>query len=287
MIYLIFSILASGLIFVIFKLSEKFSIKAFPVLVYNYIVAAIIGFIFTEEHNPFNGLSGFGIGVSVFLGIIFILVFMLIAYSSQKAGMSKTAVASKMSVIVPIMLAIFHYDEEVTWLKVLGILLAILGLVLTSYKTERNLESNRTFILPIFIFLGAGLVDSTIEFAQREVINAVNMPSFSILLFANAAAVGILLLIFVSKYRKQLFHWKSILAGMTLGLVNYGSFYFLVSALKDKPFDDSIIFGLNNIGVMLFSLVVGMLLFREHLTTTNKWGVATSISAIAILMISR
>lgn len=285
MIYLLFSILSSGLIFVVFKLTERLRINVFPVLVYNYLVAAIVSFALSDHSNPLRGLSPFGIGVSVFLGILFILVFMIIAHSSEKAGMSKTAVAAKMSLIIPILLSILHYNEEVSWFKIAGILAALAGLVLTTYKEENQPKAAHSAYLLLFIFLGSGLVDSTIEFAQNEVIDKANIPTFSILLFANAALTGIVLLFFVPKYRKEVFHKKSIIAGTALGLVNYGSFFFLVSALKLHTIDDSIVFGLNNIGVMLFSLVVGMLLFHEHLSRTNKWGVAISVLAIVLLMI--
>jgi uncharacterized membrane protein len=76
--------------------------------------------------------------------------------------------------------------------------------------------------------------------------------------------------------------WISIY-GVVLGLVNFGSLYGLIRALDSGVFDSSIIFGINNMGIVLLSVIIAMMIFSEKLTIINKIGVILSLVAIIIL----
>jgi len=47
--------------------------------------------------------------------------------------------------------------------------------------------------------------------------------------------------------------------------------------------DSSVVFGLNNIGIVGLSVILGMLLFHEKLSVMNKTGVLVCITATIIL----
>jgi multidrug transporter EmrE-like cation transporter len=51
--------------------------------------------------------------------------------------------------------------------------------------------------------------------------------------------------------------------------------------------DSSVIFGINNIGIVGLSVVLGMLLFQEKLSVLNKAGVLVCIVATIILAYAR
>jgi multidrug transporter EmrE-like cation transporter len=51
-----------------------------------------------------------------------------------------------------------------------------------------------------------------------------------------------------------------------------------------KTMEGSILFGINNLGVVLAGTIVGLALFGERPSKTNYAGIALSVIAIAILM---
>ncbi len=89
----------------------------------------------------------------------------------------------------------------------------------------------------------------------------------------------------------SLVRWNAVFWGACLGLVNFGSIYFLVKALDHHDpvkgiIDSSVIFGINNIGIVSLSVLLGILLFREKLSKVNAAGMALCITAIIILAYS-
>ena len=62
---------------------------------------------------------------------MFILVFNVMALTSQKNGLSVESVSSKMSVVIAIVFGVWYYEESLSFIKVIGILLALLAVYLT------------------------------------------------------------------------------------------------------------------------------------------------------------
>ena len=48
---------------------------------------------------------------------------------------------------------------------------------------------------------------------------------------------------------------------------------FLIKALQDEGFESSTLFTINNVGIVVVSTLVGILLFKEKFSIKNKIGV--------------
>ena len=77
--------------------------------------------------------------------------------------------------------------------------------------------------------------------------------------------------------------WKNILAGIALGIPNYGSIYFLIKALDMHNLESSVIFPVNNVGIVALSVVCARILFNENLSLKNIVGVILAIISIALM----
>ena len=294
MVFLILSILSSASIYVIFKLIGRFKVHTFSAIVINYIAACIAGF-FLSKSNPFT-LSIFQekwFPIALLIGIMFIIMFYVIGKSTQKAGVAVTTVAVKMSVIFPIVFSIWYdAEDKLTLLKLIGITLAIASVILTVYQKSSTKMDWRAILLPAFIFIGMGIVDSFVKYSQSEYITNDLTPIFSTLVFSSALTAGILILPFNREAIKSLLSSKTILLGIILGLVNFGSMYFLILALNHidistgKQAMGSVVFGINNIGIVALCVIVGFLAFNERPSRINWIGIATSGVAILILSYS-
>ncbi len=288
MIYLILSILASSLIFVIFKLFAKYNVDTLQAIVVNYVVACISGAIAYSEPIHISSISneGWFYGAMI-LGIVFISVFNLMAITTQKNGLSVAAVATKMSLAIPIIFGIIVYNESTGILKVIGIIIALIAVYMTSMKNTQGVSITKdNLIFPLLVFIGSGIIDTSLKFFETNFVAENDVPIFSASIFGFAAIIGILTLLYKTIKRNLQLSLKNILAGIGLGVPNYFSIYFLIKALRYENIDSSTIFTINNVAILLVSTMAGILFFREKLTLKNWIGIALAIMSIIMVAFS-
>ena len=203
------------------------------------------------------------------------------ALTAQKNGLSVASVASKMSVIIPIVFGIYVYNESIGTQKIIGIVLALIAVYLTSLKAKDNTVLTQFIYLPILLFFGSGIIDTSVNhYAPDD-----NIPLFSATIFAIAGIIGFAILIYKSLKLKQHFKMKSVPLGIALGIVNYCSIYFLLKALRVDGFESSSIFTVNNVVIVAFSTLIGLLLFKEHISKKNWIGII--IAMVAIILVTQ
>ena len=287
--FLLLCILSSTAIFVTFKTINRLNIPAFPVIVINYLVATLLGFLIYTGDTGITSIPGSRwLPISIIIGILFILMFFLVAFSTKKAGLSVTTVASKMSVIFPIVFSlIIDPSDQLSILKSAAVLIALGGVVLTVYKPDGESPERTIIFIPLLLFVGMGLVDSLVKLAQQQYVSDEDTALFSAILFLNAFISGILAAVFYRKHNRYFLKGKVWGWGLLLGSVNFGSIFFLVRALhytspSGVHMDSSVIFGANNISIVALSVLVGLLVFREKLKLINWIGVG--LSALALLL---
>jgi drug/metabolite transporter (DMT)-like permease len=289
MIYLILSILSSTAIFIIFKFLDQYKVSTFPVIVYNYLFAAVPGYFLLQEKPDLKDVfQADWIYLAIFIGILFILMFYVIALSSATAGISITTVASKMSVVIPITYSIFADPlDKLTSIKLIGIIVALFSVFLTILPEKKFNLPVKVIYLPILLFFGMGMVDSLVKHAQFNYISDREVAFFTSILFFIAFLSGIVSIFFTKGGIKRLIEKKVILWGLILGLVNFGSIYFLIRALNFKSvngtqIDSSVVFGMNNTGIVTLSVLAGLIIFRERPGKINWIGILLALLAIFI-----
>ncbi len=294
MFYLLFSILSSAFIIVLFKLIGRHKVDTLSTIIINYPVACIAGFFLTNNFsiNSYNHSIEW-LTISFFLGILFIVMFWFIGTSSQKAGISVTTVAAKMSVVIPITYSIYIDDNDhFTFIKALGIGLAVVGVLMSVFRKENRAIKLSVMVFPLIIFVGLGLLDSIVKYAQLNLLNQQNIPLFTATSFGFAFIAGLLIIPFSKTVQLNLMQAKTWLHGIPLGLLNFGSMYFLIKALAHIdsgniiPMDSSIIFGINNISIVAVNILIGFSFFKERPANLNWIGFFLSLLAISILAIS-
>ncbi len=283
MIYLLLCILSNAGIFVVFKIAGNKQLDTFRIILINYFAAAILGFTIggLPEKSDFN--AGW-LPMAVIIGILFFLVFFVIALSTQRAGMAVTSVASKMSVVIPITFSLLYFNEPVSVLKITGLLLALVSVFMTTYNRHKaKTKGILVVLLPLIIFFSTGIIDSLIKYTQEVLLANQNAFLFSSILFSVSAITGLI----ISFLRKGNFKAEKliqiILAGIILGTVNFFSLYGIIMALESNIFDSSIIFGINNMGIVVISVLIALVFFSEKLSNLNKTGIFLSILTILLL----
>ncbi|WP_281846668.1 DMT family transporter [Olleya namhaensis] len=286
--YLIFSICASTLIFVIFKVIGKRNINTLQTIVFNYFTAFTCGILSYDSPVIIEDIISskwfFG---AIGLGFLFIAIFNVMALTAQRIGLSVASVASKMSVVIPIIFGLFVYNESLGWQKGIGIILALVAVYLASQKEKTNARfSIKSLWLPIILFLGSGTIDTSIKYLETTYVADNGIPIFSATIFFIAGLIGIGLLSAKAIQKTFTFDPKSVVAGVILGIVNYYSIYMLLKALNADNFESSTIFTVNNVAIVMLSTLLGLALFKERLLPKNWIGIGVAILSILLVTLA-
>lgn len=284
MIDLALSVLCSSLIFVIFKLFDTYKVQTLYAIIINYVVACFTGLFFYEKTVSFSEIpqkSWFW--GTLLLGVLFILIFNIMAKTAQKVGVSVASVATKMSLVIPVLFGVFVYQEKLSILKVIGIVLALAAVYFASIKQKQLTVSKRDFILPLLVFLGSGVIDTCINYFRESKLSTEEFPIFSATVFAAAASTGFIFIGYKSFKTPLKINFKNVLGGIALGVPNYFSIYFLLRALQNENLNSASIFTINNVAIVMFSTLLGILLFKEKLSLKNWGGVLLAIVSILLV----
>jgi len=284
MLDLALSVLFSSLIFVIFKLFAVYKIETLYAIIANYVVACTVGLLFYTGEINITDIPGKSWFLGTFaLGLLFIIVFNLMAATSQRLGVSVASVATKMSLVIPVLVGVFLYKEELGVFKISGIVLALAAVYFASVKEKSTAFKRASLLLAFLTFMGSGAIDASLAYFQKEFIAPTELPIFSATVFASAAFVGMLLMLLKSFKKPLKINLRNILGGIALGVPNYFSIYFLLRALQNDSLNSASIFTINNVAIVMFSTLLGIVLFKEKISPKNWGGIALAIVSILLV----
>ena len=283
--YLLLSVLCSTAIFFTFKVTERFKTNLVRLISINYLVAAALGFSFNHHQVSFSDvLTSKWIQFALLIGVLYVLMFFLIGYSTRKAGLAVTTIANKLSMVIPILFSLVYFGEKNSVWKTSGLVLALIGVFLTCYKPIDKSKNIKLILLPIAIFIGSGCADSIVKYTQSYHVPNHMALLFSAVVFFFALIAGIIAMLANSNNSIKNTTGSEIVGGIILGGANFGSLYFFIMTLNNSKIDSSIIFGLNNLCIVLFALLFGLILFHEKFSKLNFTGLLIAISSILILL---
>lgn len=287
MIYLLLTILLNTVLFIIFKLFAKYHVNALQAIVVNYITCVVTGSIF---------LGRFPVGAestnhswfpwALMMGAMYISVFNFIAYCTKVYGVTTTSVANKLSLVIPVLFSVLMYHDKLSILNVIGILMAFPAVYFTT-KVEGEKTHAHGLLLPALLFLCSGVLDAITKYVEHTHLQDVEHQAvFTIHLFGTAACLGsVLVAVLIIRGKMQL-SLKNIIAGITLGIPNYFSIYYLIRFLNDKFMPSSSAIAINNIGIVLCSALLAIIVFRESLTKVRFIGLILSVIAIVLIALN-
>ncbi|MEH6536283.1 MAG: DMT family transporter [Psychroserpens sp.] len=287
MIYLLLSITASTLIFIIFKLFDKYNINALQAIVVNYFTACLFG-IWSYDAPVKVGeiLESEWIYGALALGFLFIAVFNIMAITAQRNGLTVASVATKMSVIIPVIFGVYVYNESAGFQKIAGIILALIAVYLTSAKPKITGNVSKGLLLPILLFFGGGIIDTSIKYIETRYLAENGIPIFSATIFGFAFIIGVTILIIKMIKKPFRFPLKTILGGAVLGITNYFSIYYLLKALNHENLESSTLFTINNVAIIMVSTLLGLWIFKEQVSKMNWLGIVLAIISILLITLA-
>ncbi len=281
MFYLIFAIITSSIIFVIFKMFSTFKIDVFQAITVNYIVASLLGYFSSPARITFpQTLSAGWFPYAVISGLFLIATFYIYGISTQKVGIAITSVSGKMSVVIPVSVGFLWFKEDFNWMRITGIILAMAAFYFTLLRSDSQKAEGRYLILPILLFFGNGFNDSIFKVSQELYIKG-EYINFLTVAFSVSLLVGLIVLISRTLMTKSKILLRNILAGIILGLFNWFSTYFFLVGLSH--FDLSVFIPVFNVAIVTIAAIIGYLFYKEKLSAINIIGIALAIVSIVLI----
>lgn len=279
---LLLSIVFSTILVVFFKLFARLGVNNLHAIVINYITAALTGMLILpfSVQQAFESRWWFH---TLILGIVFVLIFFVMALTTQRAGMAVTSVAGKMSMVIPVMVGILYFKEQLNTFQWIGLVTAVFSVLSISYRKEQVKLSVWVILLPFVLFIGSGFIDTYLNIAQKLLISEDEFVPFISMVFLFAFISGGVFLAVQTIQNHRFPSVKSIVGGILLGVFNWGSLFFLLRALRYTEFPSAVVFAFNNIGIVIASAITGILLFKEKYTWINYIGLILSVLAIILL----
>lgn len=286
MIFLVLAILGSGVIPVVFRAFEGWRINVFWAIPANYVTCVLAGSVLAGNHLNLSSLmTEPWIGFAVVQGIFLAVNFYLLAHTAQRAGVAIAALASRLSVAIPSVLAFLLYSDRLTIVKTAGLLAALAALYLCTApeKNDRGLSQRLLRILPISLFVTFGCYFTILKYLQTHYLGESSYHTYVMSGFVFAFLASIVIGAGKRVFALKDFRSAHILAGIALGGINYVAMYALLRVLALEGWESSQLYPIYSVGVVAVSTLLAFVCFRERLSRQKSLGLAIGLMAVALL----
>lgn len=274
MFYIIASIGSSTLILVLFRWMQHSGAVTRHAIVVSYLASVLAGAMLFNIDWRFASNGWFW--PAALEGIGFYVVFRMMALTTQVTGITVASIATKMSVVIPTLIGIVALGESVNLLKTGGLLFGFLSVFLAAGSRIKVSK----WALPLLVFLCTGLIDASFKLFQIWGLTDAQFPGFIVTIFGFAFLAGSIHHI---AQPERMINRMSLISGIVLGLANLGTVYFILKALAQPGWESSIVFPLNNFGIVLASTLVAIVLFGEKPVLATKLSLCAAIMSIVLL----
>lgn len=280
MAFLFLSVLFSVAVSVLLKLAPRHRVDTAQMVTWNYLIAAILCAwvlappleVLRRPEAPWPAL--------LLLGTVLPGGFLVLAASVRQAGIVRSDIAQRLSLLVSLAAAFLWFGEAATPWKLGGLVLGLAAIVCLLWRAPREGDTRAGWALPLAVSAVFASVDILLKIVARA-----GTPFAASLLAAFALAFVLMLAMqgVRSARGRTRFSWRDAGAGTLLGLLNFGNIVFYVRAHQTLADSPAVVFAGMNIGVVLLGTLVGALAFGEPLRRINRIAVPMAVAAIALI----
>ena len=274
--------------FISLKIINIKGLNKFQAITINYVIALILTSM-TYKYPLVTITDLYSTNLilaSIWVGVLFIVSFILMIFSTERAGIGLTTALNKMAVVIPVSVGIVYLGQHDNIpFKLVGIALALVSFVLILYKKGAGKMKLSSLLLPASVFLVSGLIDASMEVTNKIIITQnFEVELFLMGIFATASFIG-LVTIGLDKVwikTKEKFSYNTILWGSIMGIFNFLVSYMIL--FNVGLMGGSVVFPVHNASVVSLTALIGVLFFKEKFSLKQWAGVALAV--ISVIMIA-
>ena len=282
MFNLIIAVLCSVAVSVLLKVARKRHIEIQQAIAFNYIVALSLSWFLLKP--DFKGLEftdfiaqSENTPIFLALGILLPSVFIIMSKAVEFAGIVRSDAAQRLSLFLPILAAFLIFHETLSQSKVVGIVLAFVGLFcLLSKPNQQSAVAFRGSLGLVGVWFGYGIIDILFKQVAKS---GGAFPTTLFIAFSLAACIMFIYLLF----KRTQWNVASFIGGIILGVLNFFNILFYIKAHQSFGSNPTLVFAGMNIGVICLGTITGALIFKEKISKINWLGIVFSLCAIFCL----
>lgn len=280
--YLIFCICSSVLIAFLLKLYSEKDIPVTPIILWNYPFCVLTGLV-VKGHLPDVGgiLQAPWFPFSVFMGVIFLMCFLVIGKAYEVAGLMLTSVMQRMSMAITLLFAFFYFHQPLSPIQLTGLGFAAIGIWLINYQKGEIKPHWTVFAYPLAVLGFSGLIDSTFFYVQKVHQLPVGDPNFITAIFFFASICGFFYLFYLHKKGKVILSPAILKAGFWIGICNFSSGYFLLEAIRSSG--SPLVFPINHVSILSINTLLAIFYFNESRNRQKMVGLVFAFISIALI----
>ena len=279
MFNLIIAVLCSVAVSVLLKVARKCHIEIQQAIAFNYIVALSLSWFLLKpdfkgvEFTDFIAQSE-NTPIFLALGILLPSVFIIMSKAVEFAGIVRSDAAQRLSLFLPILAAFLIFHETLSQSKVVGIVLAFVGLFcLLSKPNQQSAVDFRGVLGLVGVWFGYGIIDILFKQVAKS---GGAFPTTLFIAFSLAACIMFIYLLF----KRTQWNVASFVGGIILGVLNFFNILFYIKAHQSFGSNPTLVFAGMNIGVICLGTITGALIFKEKISKVNWLGIVFSLCAI-------
>ncbi|MFW1923255.1 EamA family transporter [Acinetobacter geminorum] len=280
MILILAAALSSVLVSILLKNLKKKGYQPLQMIAWNYASASLLCFLWFQPDIQHVSIVHIPWWLILALGVILPSIFLCLAKSLEYAGIVKTELAQRLSVVLSLLAAYFFFHEQFNALKLWGIGLGILAVLLVLFgqmNSFSNHQSKKAILALLSVWCGYAAVDILLKYTSSLGLQ------FTLTLNLIFITAFILSISYLLLQKTQKWQFKTTIAGLILGILNFSNIALYVKAhilLKDSP---AIVFASMNILVVLLGIASGVVLYKEKIKWPTILGVLLGISGVMCL----
>ena len=282
MFNLIIAVLCSVAVSVLLKVARKRHIEIQQAIAFNYIMALSLSWFLLKP--DFKGLEftdfiaqSENTPIFLALGILLPSVFIIMSKAVEFAGIVRSDAAQRLSLFLPILAAFLIFHETLSQSKVVGIVLAFVGLFcLLSKPNQQSAVDFRGVLGLVGVWFGYGIIDILFKQVAKS---GGAFPTTLFIAFSLAACIMFIYLLF----KRTQWNVASVVGGIILGVLNFFNILFYIKAHQSFGSNPTLVFAGMNIGVICLGTITGALIFKEKISKINWLGIVFSLCAIFCL----
>lgn len=263
------------------KLARRYHVDVLQAITWNYSTAILLTWLIFKPQ--LTNLTAAPLYNFAALGFLLPILFLVLATSVKLTGIVRTDIAQRLSLFIPIVAAYFIFGEQLSMLKIVGIAIGFAAIICSIpwQKGKGSKATSGSWFYLLIVFVGMGLID--VLFKQLATFKAVPYTTSLFIVFVLAFICSLILMIIKIARGKTKFSFPHILIGWALGAVNFGNILFYLKAHKALASQPSTVFTAMNIGVIIMGTLVGLVIFKEKLSTLNRVGIFLALAAIVVI----
>jgi uncharacterized membrane protein len=266
---LFLSIICSALIGnLLFLFQKDKKLQILQVFLGNYFLASI--FSIAANNTPISSIRLYDIIFGVITGFLFLANFVVYQKNIKINGLSLSVGVMRISLIIPTLIAILFFREQIMFLNYLGI-----GIILFSFAFQTETKSLHNFIWIAVLFIVTGFTDGLMKIYNVHGLQ--QDGAFVFILFFSAFVFN---LIWIAIQRRK-FIIKYFLFGMILGIPNQLTTRFFLNSLESVK--AAIAYPLFASSVVLITVLCDLLIWKKKYNLKQRIAFALLILGIVFL----